>query len=275
MTSGTSTSMRPEAAATPLDPKTRRSLAIGLAAAAAMLILAAVVPFSPAIAQDQAPEKSCEDERLWFEQYDDAPALRADVPELHSITLDLPFEAPLGQYEILISVFERDSRAGQGLEQLNVTVDGHTHGPTPDLPGEVNGVLDEMVDYSLGIVSVDNPIKTVTVTHAHAGEPGIGPESIRVEGVTLVCTPTPEPPAPTTSEPQVQGSTTIASSAPTTSEPQVLGSTSIKPTPTSEEVLALTGPSDTNRSFGYAGMSALSLGFGLLLLSIVVAAKKS
>ena len=94
-------------------------------------------------------------------------------------------EIPSGAYEIEISLFDVENRSGQKREQVNVIVDGHRHGPTPDLPGEVDGEAMETGGYGLGLVLTENAIDEVTIWHANTDSETS--EDLYVRAIKLIC----------------------------------------------------------------------------------------
>jgi hypothetical protein len=250
-----------------------RSRASFLLVPLALALLVALVSWRPPVAQAQAGACGADIE------FDGAgPLVRADHDPTQ-VVVELTSSVPPGDYEIIVSTADTDSRPRQELEQVNVIVDGHVHGPTPDIPGEVNGVTDTLSDYSLGIVTTTNSINEVIVEHANAGVEDIGPESLHITGIELRCV-APEPGPATTlpglvtipetvPDPTVKGTVvvdttapepTVATTAPEPVDPTVKGTLVTLP----DEHLPVTGD-DTGRQL--AGGAAQLIVAGLLFLA--------
>lgn len=251
-----------------------RSRATFLLVPLALVLLVALVNWRPPVAQAQAGACGAD-----IDFGDDAPLVRADTDPTR-VTVELTSSVPPGDYEILVSTSDTDSRPRQELEQVNVIVDGHVHGPTPDLPGDVNGVTDSLTDYSLGIVTTTNSVNEVIIEHAYAGVDDIGPESLHITGVALRCV-EPEPGPDTTlpglvtipdtvPEPTVKGTTVVDTTAP---EPTVATTTPDPVDPTVKGTVLVTLPDehlpvtgdDTGRQL--AGGAAQLIVAGLLFLA--------
>jgi hypothetical protein len=116
---------------------------------------------------------------------DDSLLFLASERSLNRAEVTLSTPAAAGTYEVFVWVFDNESRANQEREQLLLTVGGVKLGPTPDLPGNSHGEFAELVSYSLGFVTLDAGVTSVTVEHAAAGAPGVGPESVRLRALYL------------------------------------------------------------------------------------------